>query len=82
MVNVLSLPLSLLKLYMTSSASRTASAGVSATRAFPGERFTFFNAAIPDGKFMPGFEKIGRHAAAHGPETEIGDCLYHMSVPR
>jgi hypothetical protein len=27
-------------------------------RAFPGERFTFFNAAIPDGKFIPGVEKI------------------------
>jgi hypothetical protein len=34
--------------------------------------------AIPDGKFMPGFEKIGRHAAAHGSETEIRDYFYQF----
>ena len=47
-------------------------------RAFPGERLAFLSASIPDGKFVTGFEKVGRHTAAHGPETEIRDCLYHM----
>jgi hypothetical protein len=27
-----------------------------------------------------GFEKVRRRAAAHGSETEIGDCLYHVEL--
>jgi hypothetical protein len=45
--------------------------------AFPGEWLASLSVPIPNGKFVTGFEKVRRHPAAHGPETEIGDCLYH-----
>ena len=48
--------------------------------AVTGERFALLSASIPDGKFVSGFEKVGRHAAAHGPETEIRDCLHHKTL--
>src|SRR5438067_7133957 len=50
--------------------------------AFLGKRFTFFSAAIPDGKFIAGLEKVRRHAAAHSAETEVGDCLNHGGAVR
>ena len=28
------------------------------------------------------FDKVRRHPAAHGAETEIGNCLYHIGIRR
>jgi hypothetical protein len=45
--------------------------------AFPSERFGFLGGSIPNSDLIAGFEKIGRHPAAHRAEAKIGDVLYH-----
>jgi hypothetical protein len=51
-------------------------------KVFPGEWFALFGSSIPNGKLIAGFEKIGRHTAAHRPEAKITDFLYHFFMTR